>query len=747
MAAIDVLEAEVDGPFSNDDATYEKPTGAGITSGFVGSAKYLVLVFAQIGTDDAGNQHNEVHMVHGSTEFPESLWEGELNADISYNYFWWTVFTQTATPEDIDFQFNSGDVGAGTALNMRNFRMYAIRIDDDLTENTDWFFDESTTTVANTTTWSNTNRASQAWTPAAADDDWLVLWRGRIVHNAGTPEAGVRLQYGVTSSEAVVTGNNWREREDPDDDRTTYGGFYVAKAVSAAGHTALIETADDAVDTQTDHSHSGVFILNLAKFEDHSDVHTAGSTAQSATFAEVATVTHDPATTGDSLVLASSDNEFAAGTHHQWKRIQFAGTSDPTDVENRISDDANDAADDFGSTVMVMHSFSASTAIDLDARASNTSNNVHHRQIVAISMELATAGVIELTGTIEAAAESSATATQTHEGTATLEAAAESVGTATQVHQQAATLEAAAEATAAATLVHRIVGTVEAAAESVGTVTQTHKATATIEAAAEATGVAVQTHQQAATLEAAVEVVGSVSTSAITELTGTVEAAVEASGVAVQVHETASMLEAAAESTATGSQIHQQAATLEAAVEVAGTVSVSGAVELVAALEVAVEVSGAPTVGGVVELTGTLEVAAESTGIATQTHTASATLEAATESTAVATQIHVAAGVLEAAAETTAAASIIFELTGAAEAAAEVVGSVTQTHNATAILEAAAESTGAATQTHNATAITEAAAEVAGVLTATTATTKGFVAVTIVLTGGLVTAPRVKVGA
>ena len=401
MTAIAFLKAEVDGNFSNDDETYEKPTGAGITSGFVGSAKYLLLVFAQIGTDDAGNQHNEIHIVHGTTEFPSSLWEGELNTTHSYNYFWWTVFTQTSDPEDIDFEFNSGDVGVGTELNMRNFRMYAIRIDDDLTEDTDWFFNESSTTQAHSgTAWESTNRATKAWTPGSADDDWLILWRTRIIANAGSPEMMSRMQYGATSSEAVVTGTNAREREDPEDDRTTYGGFFVAKSVPANSRTAFIETRDDAVDTQNDHSHSAVFILNLAKFEDHSDVNTVGSTAQATSFAEVATVTHDPATSGDSLVFGSCDNEFANANHNAWKRLQFGGTSDPTDVENRISDDGNDASDDFGSTVMVLHSFSASTAIDLDAQASTTANNVHHRQIVAFSMELAGNGAPASTGMV-----------------------------------------------------------------------------------------------------------------------------------------------------------------------------------------------------------------------------------------------------------------------------------------------------------------------------------------------------------
>ncbi len=395
MAAIAFLEAEADGPFQVLSTTYSKPTGCGITAGWVGSAKYLILIFGQIGCDNAGNASNEFHMVHGSTEFGSSLWEGELNAAHAYNHFWWTVHTQTATPEDIDFQMNSGSTTAGDEANLRNFRMYAIRIDDDLTENTDWFFDESSTTQAHEAAgaWSNTNRATQAWTPTAVND-WLILWRTRIAANAGPipPQIESRLQYGVTGSETVVTGTNSREREDPGDDRTTFGGFYIAKAVTAAGHTAFIETRDSETDTpQNDHLHSGVFILDLSKFLNHSDVLNTGSIAQSATFAQVATVTHDPDVAGDSLVFGSCDNEANAASDDAWKRLQFGGTSDPTDVESRISDDANDPDDDFGSTVMVMHNFTASTAIDLDARATDTLNNVHHRQILAWSMELAAA--------------------------------------------------------------------------------------------------------------------------------------------------------------------------------------------------------------------------------------------------------------------------------------------------------------------------------------------------------------------
>ena len=255
-----------------------------------------------------------------------------------------------------------------------------------------------------------------------------------------------------------------------------------------------------------------------------------------------------------------------------------------------------------------------------------------------IVIPLAVSGAKELTGTPEAAAEVSATATQIHEQTATVEAAAEvATATATQTHEATAAAEAAAETTATATQTHELVGTVEAAAEATAVATQTHEATAAAEAAAEVSGApsTLGINELNATLEAAAEVSGTPSVLGLIELTGTIEAASEATGTATQTHNATATIEAAAESVAVATQIHNQAGTVEAAAETTAAATL------------------------IYELTGSAEAAAESSGTATQTHNASAVLEAAAEASGVVSQTHNASAVLEAAAEVAGAPRIV----------------------------------------------------------------------------------------
>ena len=176
MAAIAHSHTIDVGPNAQTGTSYTTEASIASTE-FVDNGVYLIVVSAHVGSSSTGDDDNRWRCVHGSTEFTDSLHRGEFNADYSYTYSWFTVFTQPATAEAIHFQAQSSD-GVVT-VNSRDISMFAMRLDDDLDEDTgsggDWKFDESTTDTVHTTTFSPTNRASVTWTPDTAGDDWLIL--------------------------------------------------------------------------------------------------------------------------------------------------------------------------------------------------------------------------------------------------------------------------------------------------------------------------------------------------------------------------------------------------------------------------------------------------------------------------------------------------------------------------------------------------------------------------------------------
>lgn len=402
MAAATILEAEAAGPFTTTGTTFVNPSGCTIAAASItGSTDYLMLCFATIGHDNNGagadaHDQYEWRVTAGGTEIASSNSRAEFgkpndadHTDLHQWWFWWTQYTSPASPVDIDFEQRSNHATYGIVS--RNVRIYMLELDGDM----EWVWNESTTTVVNTATFSGTNRATRTWTPSTAGNDWLLLWRGRDDAD-GNMNSEVQLMFGG----AAVNGPSSREREDPDEFHTM-SGFHVAESVAASSQTASIETRNDSTGTNSSHTHSGVFALDLSAFETVSHVLTNTTSIVNGlapTFAEIATVTHNPATSGDSLVLAHTEIEFTS-LHDVWSRIQYAGTSDPADLDTRKMAIGLDSTDDWGRTYCQVHNFTGSTAVDFDSMATTVQNRPRDTRILCISKEKVSAGPTS-TGTL-----------------------------------------------------------------------------------------------------------------------------------------------------------------------------------------------------------------------------------------------------------------------------------------------------------------------------------------------------------
>ncbi len=392
MAAIQHLTDETTAVDTHTgDVNWTDITGASLT-GHTGSKKYLIIVNALFGLDNVSNQAG-FRVLHGSTVFDSSFANMEVNSTggALNGFFWWTVFTQPGSPEDIKCQFRTA--GSTRTVSADEIRIHAINLTDDLTEGTDWSFAEDTSGPTQHTT-TPVDRVSLVFTPVDAGDDWLILARNETIIDSLSVNAEMLLL--EDGSEAITQTSKEGESIL---ENLVYSRLYVAEGLSAAEHTFKVQTLDDATGTN-DYDTAALFRLNLNKFESHSVIHTAAGYDYTAdtTWEELATVTHTPTTTGDHLILGDALTDFASLNTKVSHRLQFGGTSDPTNWESSLSQmDPNDNTDQFNGPIAVMRSIAdTGIAIDLDGQVSTGFDAAFalNRTIVAFSMELAAAGPV-----------------------------------------------------------------------------------------------------------------------------------------------------------------------------------------------------------------------------------------------------------------------------------------------------------------------------------------------------------------
>ena len=148
------------------DTMYKDISGASISSGsFTTGRKYLLIfqsqVQGQFSSSDIG-----MRSVHGSTEFTGSELKFEESPPSFYPYTWFTVWTAVAS-EDLTMQFATSN--SGQTVTADQLSITAIEISEELTENTDWFFDSRTASDSLSTTFTATN-PSVTFTPSGSDD-------------------------------------------------------------------------------------------------------------------------------------------------------------------------------------------------------------------------------------------------------------------------------------------------------------------------------------------------------------------------------------------------------------------------------------------------------------------------------------------------------------------------------------------------------------------------------------------------
>ena len=371
------------------DTIWTDVSGAAITSGnFTTGKEYLLLIRCVVKYNESGLCG--VKMLHGSTDFASSIIShaSASGNDTWYTYFWPTVWT-AVSGEGIKMQFKVDD--NARTVEVDQITLFAMNLTDNLTKDTDWFFDENTTTTALSTTWSTANNASITFTPAAGDD-WLIITRSIIDANGSFSSFQLESRMDRSGEATSTEPLSSIERESD----TELKLFSLMRTFNLGNSSNTFrEQSRESSGTAFQRLHSGVFALNLDKFDVQANSWLeTGATLSTTDYAtELRSISITPNVTGDVLVLAQWLNDSGAEALKGKSRVQIGGTTHPdaTDVQQNQAYDALDE-------IRYAHCFVQSLAnsaqtIDLDGSAVTTAQVGEDRLLVAITMELPSAQV------------------------------------------------------------------------------------------------------------------------------------------------------------------------------------------------------------------------------------------------------------------------------------------------------------------------------------------------------------------
>ncbi len=394
---------------SSGTAWEDSPSGSHIASGnLTAGDRYLIVATCQHGITSAAREH-QVRLVHGSTEFSGSVAQNESNKfgshDAYDSYLFMTAWTAVAD-EDVKLQFSR--VSTATAY-IDQCTIFVLNLDA-LTENTNYWYAEDTDfeDVTSDRVYQDSG-ASVTFTPETTGDH-LVIFGARMDIYSVHRDYQVRLKSSGTVND---TEPEYIQRsEDTAETRVLYGMRVLHDLSVLESQTINVQySAQEAFDHS--HEYSSIFVLDLAVFESHTaSTYDTENQDLTESWTTLDTITHS-ASTGEHWILGCGRTDYVSGDESKKRGLALRLQADDSDIpdtgsssDSWTSDEriinVNDPQSD-GDTrafhVQALKTQSASTVYEIDVYGDGRGDiddpqwAADQHQMVAISMELATAGV------------------------------------------------------------------------------------------------------------------------------------------------------------------------------------------------------------------------------------------------------------------------------------------------------------------------------------------------------------------
>ena len=377
---------------TSTSTTYTDISGANIASGnFTVGKKYLLVFTGQMDGSSTA-QDNFVKAIHGSTDFEGSEFAFEPDdASLRTAYFWFTVWT-AVSGEAVKLQFK-GEVS--NTVGIDQITMVAIKLSDDLTENTDWFFNENTTNATIQSLYGDDNSTGSVTFTPNGTDDWLVLATSQLDPDSVSLEFQTRINAGGGVTD---TGVEWIvEGEDSTNDLMvqTLAKVYTPTSTSTTFET---ETQRESADGGTK-LYNSIFALNLNKLAVHAFQATQAeinldTTNSFTTSTNIANATITPTVTGDVWNLGFGIYDANSLEETIKFRMQIDDADQPP---TQTSDNANqqrawDTTDELPFATQTIENLNTTShSLKFNATKSTTARAVEDRLAMMLTMELVSA--------------------------------------------------------------------------------------------------------------------------------------------------------------------------------------------------------------------------------------------------------------------------------------------------------------------------------------------------------------------
>lgn len=374
----------IEGDLQTTNASFTTVATISDASLKINNAKFLLIVKA--GLHNAGaNDTGGMQVVHGSTVFPTSVMDtiecnGTSQAGGTWSYVFMTVFTQPATAEDVLVQLVNHST---TTTFARETEVYWIRLDADLTEDTDWFFVEDTGDVNHTTSPVTQSTLTQSF----AAGNWLILSGYHIQIDSTAINYEVILDSSGGGLTASTEPNVIQEGEDTNDQIVGM----IARVFNLDGTSATFNLqTQDIGSGANDWIGSSIFALNLEKFDDHFTFENMGDVATSTSFVEIGNAEPVVSVTGDWFIGAFCTCDINNVNRRFAMQIQESGADITEPGVDLLFYRGHDSIDEVQGNAFALVSLTAGTQdIDFDADASGTGGEYEDRSLYGFSMELA----------------------------------------------------------------------------------------------------------------------------------------------------------------------------------------------------------------------------------------------------------------------------------------------------------------------------------------------------------------------
>jgi hypothetical protein len=264
-----------------------------------------------------------------------------------------------------NFELQNARVNTSANVTIERARIIVLKAmdtDDGLgEEGVDWWWNESTTGVAHTTTYSGTNRAAITWTPASSTEDWLILCSDHIAIDSASVNCegrvfldGTTLVAGDYSEEGETTSEEWCH---------LFAG--IMENLSTSSHTIAYQSRDDTATAANDHRRSALLLIRAGRWPDLKWDTPADNGLAADTNEIVANVTASLSEAQDALIIGSSRIDVGAADEQSWMWMEDNGTPIEPNLDGSSGTDSKGQAPAFDATDEMQQ-----TWVGISARAS-----------------------------------------------------------------------------------------------------------------------------------------------------------------------------------------------------------------------------------------------------------------------------------------------------------------------------------------------------------------------------------------